>query len=402
MIIESKDRTRVPEADIIDANGDGGSEWEDPCWKYDPQYYCAFYYGKRDKPADDWLITPALNLDPAIAYRITFKYYAYYGYGSHMRVATGAESTVEGMDNVILDKEFVSSFSDYPGVTESFLFAPREGDRFIGFHHLSQTMEHLSIDDILIEPFTFSGVPAQVTDVVTSATPDRKARLSFNLPVLTLGGGSLEGPLTVTIMRGDETCIDGIISDCQPGQHIEWTDPSSVQAVNVYNITVTNSIGSSMSTEVSVDLSRGIPVSVTNVVARSLNSNQVEITWNPSVSDTDDKGNPVDVASIRYLVYKPVPGDFGTDYILIGRDLDECRFIDDNPSLGYAADDSQKLIFYYVAPVNGDSEGVAAPSNTLMTGKSYNLPFAESWNEQVASTNPWTRVYAYGGTWYTR
>ncbi len=76
---------------LIDANGDGnGTGWDSPEWLYDEQYGCALYYGKRDVVADDWLITPSLEMDPSSVYKLTFKYYAYYGFGSKFRVAIGS------------------------------------------------------------------------------------------------------------------------------------------------------------------------------------------------------------------------------------------------------------------------------------------------------------------------
>ena len=114
----------------IDANGDGnGTGWDSPEWLYDEQYGCALYYGKRDVVADDWLITPSLEMDPSSVYKLTFKYYAYYGFGSKFRVAIGSSPEVEAMDNQILYKETVSSFADRPGITETVYFSPERATR---------------------------------------------------------------------------------------------------------------------------------------------------------------------------------------------------------------------------------------------------------------------------------
>lgn len=385
---------------IIDANNDGGDGWEETNWKYDDEYACAFYYGKRDTPADDWLITPALELDPGVLYKMTYKYYAYYGYGSHIRVAVGSEPTVEAMNQELLDKEFTSSFSDKPGLTETIYFAPHPGAKFIGFHHLSETMEHLSIDDIVIEAYSGSTVPDRVSDATGVVTSGRKARLTFTLPTLTVAGNPLAGTLSVKILRGGVSLPEGQLDGKKPGETIEWIDNSAAQAMNIYTIIVSNEFGDGLGTEIKVDLSRGVPVSVTDVVAKLINNNQVELTWSPSTSELDALGNPVDVSSIRYLVYKPVPGEAGTEYRLLGRDLDICRFIDDDPTSGLG--EGQNQIYYYVAPVNGDEEGIATQSNYVSAGKSYNMPFSESWPEQVAQSGPWSRAYSDNATWYVR
>lgn len=382
----------------IDANGDGGSDWEDPCWKYDEQYYCAFYYGKTGTSADDWLITPRLNLSPEKIYRLTYKYYAYYGYGSHIEISLGSEPTFEGMNHQVFDKEFTSSYLDNPGLTETVFFTPREGESYIGFHHLSSTMEHLSIDDILVEVYSSSYVPDKVVNLTGSITENRKAHLSFSMPTTAVNGKSLEGKLSATISHGDDNVS---LKNLAPGEMVEWTDENSVQAINSYSITVSNDAGQGLTANINVDLSLGVPVQVTGVKARLLNNNEVELTWDPSTAATDEKGNPIDLSAMRYLVYKPVPRDYGTEYKLIGRDLNECRFIDDDPLSGYG-DESQITIYYYVAPVNGDDEGYATASNVVFVGTDKDLPFEESFNEASFTTHPWASVYVNGATWYTR
>lgn len=386
----------------IDANGDGGEDWGMPDWKYDESYNCAFYYGKRDQPADDWLITPPLNLDADVLYKVTYDYYAYYGYGSHLKVAAGSEATVGGMSRELLDKEFTSTQSDKPGITETIYFAPRNGEKFIGFHHVSTTMEHLSIDNITVEAVGSSKVPEAVAGLTASEMAGHKAHLSFTVPTLNAAGNGLDGKVTVKIYKGTEPHIPAAtLSDLAPGDKASWTDENSVADLNTYTVVTENSHGTGLSATVGINLALGEPVSVTNVKAVAVNGNQVEITWDPSTSATDAEGRPVDLTSMRYLVYKPVPTEDGlTDYRIIGRDLKECRFIDDNPADGIG--DGQQPVAYYVAPVNGDDEGVAALSNYVAIGERYNLPFAEAWDGGIASTNPWLRSVSRGAVWYIR
>lgn len=387
---------------LIDVNGDGnGSGWDSPEWCYDEQYRCAFYYGKRDIVADDWLITPALEMDETSVYKLTFKYYAYYGYGSKFRVAVGSEPEVASMDKQILYKETVSSFSDYPGITETVYFAPRKGDRFIGFHHISETMEHLSIDDICLERYASAYIPDAVTGLTAAKTSDTEVTLRFTLPALNAGGNELEGPLTVKIYKdmSEEPCAT--LTGKNPGEKIKWKDEKVAQAPHVYRVIVSNNVGDGLSSEVSIDMRKGTPVSVQGVKASFINGNQVMIEWMPSTAPVDEEGRPVDLENIRYLVYKPVSDEEGNAvYNLIGRDLKECRFIDGNPGDGLG--DGQQSLMYYVAPVNADNEGIAASSNLLVLGESYPLPFSETWPEQTMENGPWFRSVPLGATWYIR
>lgn len=386
----------------IDANGDGnGSEWDTPEWLYDEQYACAFYYGKRDVTADDWLITPSLRLDEGTVYKLSFKYYAYYGYGSKFRVVVGSRPEVDGMDMEVLYKETVSSFSDYPGITQEVYFAPRSGDKFIGIHHISETMEHLSIDDIHVESYCPAGIPAAVEKLTALKTGEGEVTLSFNLPTLNAGRTEVQGPLTARIYKDGGAEPVAVLEGKNPGEAVTWKDENVAQSVHTYRVQTANAIGDGYEAEVSVDMRKGMPVAVAGVSASLINGNQIYLEWPASTETVDEEGNPVDVKNIRYLVYKPVPDEEGyVDYKLIARDLDVCHFIDNNPREGLG--EGVQYVYYYVAPVNGDAEGYATASNAQLLGESTVLPFAESWPNQTMDNGTWFRGASRNATWYVR
>lgn len=386
---------------LIDANGDGSDEWEAPCWKYDSTYACAFYYGKADHPADDWLITPAFNLNPDKLYKLTFKYYAYYGYGSRFRVVCGSEPTVEGMTSELLDKSTYSSFSDLPGITETVLFCPLDGEQYIGFHHLSTTQEHLSIDDIEIVEYMDATVPAAVEDLTATEDSDTSVKVAFTLPTLSAGHKTLVDPLTVYIYKTDNLDTPAAtFTGKNPGDAIEWIDENAVKAKNEYIVYASNKYGNGLENSVSIDLSTGIPQSVSLINATAYNDDQVLVEWTPVESEESSDGLKVNLETIRYNVYKQVSTAEGTTYPLIARDLTDLSFIDNNPNDGYT--EPQNLIAYFVTPVNEAGEGTAEQSNALYVGKAYSIPFAESWQGQVTSTGPWTKSLKNNATWYMR
>ena len=387
---------------LIDANGDGnGSGWDTPEWLYDDEYYCAFYYGKRGITADDWLITPAMKLEEGTVYKLTFRYYAYYGYGSKFRVAVGAEPTVEGMDFEVLNKETVSYFSDRPGILQTVLFAPREGDRFIGFHHISETMEHLSIDDIHVEAYCSAEIPAAVENLTVSKKSDTEVELRFTLPTKSAGRTPVQGPLSVSIYKNGSMEPCATLTDRSPGENIVWTDNQAAPAINTYRVVTANTIGDGYEAESSIDMRKGTPAAVRNLSATFINPGQVYLEWPATTATVDEEGRPIDLQNVRYLVYKPVPDEEGNvDYRIIGRDLKECNFIDNNPKSGLGED--LQTLMYYVAPVNADAEGIATASNILTIGDSRPLPYEETWPQQTMNNGPWFRTASYGATWYIR
>lgn len=387
---------------LIDANHDGnGSGWDSPEWLYDEQYRCAFYYGKRDITADDWLITPALAFEEGYVYRLTFKYYAYYGYGSKFDVVAGSAPTVEGMDNVLLHKETVSSFNDYPGIEQTVLFAPRKNDRFLAIHHTSDTMEHLSIDDILVERYVSARIPSGVTGLMATEGAGNDVTLSFTMPSNDAGGQPLTGDMTARILKdGAETaCV--VLDGLKPGQKVTWTDKGVTASIHEYKVIPANAEGEGYESSVSINMSKGMPGMPTDVTATLINPNQVLIEWKPSSDKTDENGRPIDTDNIRYLVYKPVRNAEGdTEYRLIGRDLADCSFVDGNAMEGLT--EGQQPIYYYVAEVNGDNEGYAQNSNYVMVGGTTALPWNESWDPGYAINGTWFRGNSRGATWYMR
>ncbi len=42
------------------------------------------------------------------------------------------------------------------------------------------------------------------------------------------------------------------------------------------------------------------------------------------------------------------------------------------------------------------------PSNVIILGESRELPFEESWANQVSASGPWFRSGSHGATWYIR
>lgn len=385
---------------IIDVDGEGDPDnWETPGWKYDEQYACAFYRGRDFANADDYLVTPPIKFNPDRLYRLSYKYYGYYGYGNHFRVVVGNAATVEGLSREIQNIEKVTTAYDNPGLDAEVLFAVFPGDRFIGFHHMSQNMEHLSIDDIRVEDVGDARIPAAVGDMRALRLSSESYILSFTVPSVTANGKTLEGNIKATIVNND--VVAATLTDITPGQNVDWTNTAALKGKNNIVVYISNSHGDGLSSSTDIDLSDAVPQSVTGALATYVNKRQVEITWDPITSTVGENGNPIDLDEIRYMVFKPVATADGTDYRMIARDLTECRYMDDDPMLG-CPNDAQQIVSYLVEPVNSAGEGYAAWTNGVVVGPSYTLPFAETWKEQTQETSPWMKTINNGATWYIR
>lgn len=144
----------------IDANGDGFDEWETPSWFFDEVYGAAFCYLNRYGEAqDDWLVTPALTLEPGKQYDIIFQSYGYYGnVPIHLQIGVGEYAEAESLTRTIYDKSYsvpmpeAFPFAPEDVLTELVVFTANEGDQYIGFHNITNTFDHMSIDNIYIRP----------------------------------------------------------------------------------------------------------------------------------------------------------------------------------------------------------------------------------------------------------
>lgn len=150
----------------IDANDDGWDDWETPSWYFDSTYGAAFCYLNRlGEPQDDWLVTPALQLEAGQQYEVIFQSYGYYGLESapcHLQLATGPYAEPEALSHVIYDKKYAVPMPVFPYeaddvLTENVIFTAAEGDAYIGFHNITNAFDHMSLDNIYIRPAEGAG-----------------------------------------------------------------------------------------------------------------------------------------------------------------------------------------------------------------------------------------------------
>lgn len=381
---------------VIDANGDGGEfGWEDPVWKFDNEYYAAFYY-LSSNAADDWLISPALGMQDDKFYKLTFKAYGYYGYPERLQITVGDEP-VAAAQKVVVEKNF-SAAQDSPVMLSVYL-PVRNGATYIGFHNVSQPGEkghtdHLSIDNISVEAIASSGVPDAVTDLQLEADRSTGAptvKFTFKAPSVTVKGDALSGKVDIRIYRGNVTAEPAVVlSGRNPGEQIEWLDKSVVATAYTYRIVTSNAEGDGMEVDCSIDLTESVPPAVSNLKATYIN-NRMEISWDAPEAEGESS---FDEETLRYMVYRTT----SIQTTLVGRDVESTRFVDASPAADLT--DRQGYVSYSVCPVTMAGEGAPVSTNRILVGSPYELPFKETWERQMASSSPWVNLSDdYGAAW---
>jgi PKD repeat protein len=108
----------------------------------------AFYFYSASSAADDWLVTPCIDLEPGYDYTLTFWHrVALAAFPEKMKVEIGGTQNPTGMSTTLID---LGSVDNETYVQESVTFTVTSaGEYYIGFHCYSDADEYvLGLDDI--------------------------------------------------------------------------------------------------------------------------------------------------------------------------------------------------------------------------------------------------------------
>lgn len=368
---------------VIDANNDA-AEYTDifyaPKWHYDDEYAAAFYY-TNNNVADDWLITPALKLEQGKVYRIMFSAYGYYGYDNRLLLTVGPRPTVEGQTHIIADRTFNAVNLEPVQIVVDFVAA--EGDSYIGFHNVADKSDHMSIDNILVREMNSGDVPAAIANPDIKVNDEGKVEITFTTPTATANGKTLEGTVDVCIYKGIDTTPMATLKDCKPGEVKQWTDVKTIPAPNVYSLVVVNDNGESIQTDISIDLSEGIPGAVSDINALPDANGNILLTWAAPAGGVDSEGRTIVPGNVHYTITR-ISGATFTELV---HDYSGLSFTDTDPLAD--VEGPQGSVFYRITPASATGEGKASMSPVVTVGEAYTIPFAETWMNQIATTGPW-------------
>lgn len=134
---------------LIDSNGDGYS------WMYDGATRSAVYAYNQLLPADDWMISPPLNLKKDVDYTLSFKAYSsMIDYPESMEVTLGMGRTAEEQTRRLINIPEVPGADDDNPVSEYALpfTVEEDGVYYYAFHVTSEKFrEYLRVFDIKLD-----------------------------------------------------------------------------------------------------------------------------------------------------------------------------------------------------------------------------------------------------------
>ena len=350
-----EDETSIEMFNIFDGNGDGAT------WGYfNGRARSMFNY---DLDADDWMITPAIELKKGNTYRISFvTNSASSMYKERLEVKWGRQSNPGSMTNELVPPTELLNSSK---VTLSGFITPQEdGLYYVGFHAISdKDNAYIYVDDITVGEPISSKAPGEVTDLVL--VPDyngaNSVEISFNAPAADFSGDPLESLSKVVVLReGQEVKTFDTVT---PGQHISFTDETESADTYTYEIVAYNTDGMGKSVTSTIHVGMGAPVAPGNI---RLGENQapgnITISWDKPLQNIYGFDQNPDL--IRYAIYD-----------------NDGPVVENHKETSFTFQaveaDRQKFVQYLVFATNdaGESYGL---TEYVGVGKPYSLPYTDS------------------------
>lgn len=358
---------------VIDANGDG-TTWNSPTSSDD----CATYAANDEKAADDWLVTPALQLEASRTYKVSV---SAHGDGTHtesLEIKAGASNTVKTLTIAVLNKQNVTSAESQELV--GYLTVPADGEYHVGIHALSEAAAAtLSIESISVENGPLSAAPDSVTalKVAVAEGGALQTTVSFKTPTRQLDGTSLTSLQSVTLKRNGKT----IHTFSQPalGAVLEYTDTEAANGENAYEVTATNANGEGIPAQKTVFVGVDVPTAPTDVKA-ALGETAIKLTW--EAPKTGVNGGYVDASALTYRVLR-------SDGQVVATDVEGLSFEDETVSMT----GRQRMVQYAVYASSSEGEGTYGMSNTVLSGSNYDLPFQETFAGGGLDNSFWGQTY---------
>lgn len=353
-----------PRHTVVDANNDGKT------WSV---YYGSVRYSfNSQNAADDWLFSPAINLEAGKIYM--FKAIAHAQgekYPERIEVKAGQGALPTDMTLSVIEPTVVQGSSTT--VTElSGMLKPTVSGRYnIGFHAISDAdMNALTLVSYEIGSAMNPTAPAACSNIKISPSADGalKATIEFTMPKLNITGGNLTGDVSVKVLRNGETQVKTLTG--KPGTTFSFADNVPAPEVYTYTFIPSNSAGEAGAPALaSAYVGPLTPANPSEVSLTEIADNTLRLEWTPVTTDVD--GNPLAPGNVvTYNVYSIVAedGSLYYDEKLNSQPLEGTSF-------EYTIEPPQKQSMFYlgIQAVNGTVEGDVIAEGTLV-GPPYDMP----------------------------
>ena len=342
---------------VVDANNDGKT------WTYDANAKLVRYDYSSVNAGDDWLFTPAFDLEEGKEYKVSFttqgKYMSTY---EKVAVTVGKElqpaSHTQVLDTVVVIWNSEFRLSEY-------LFTVDETAAYhVGFHEVSDPdTYYLLLDDIRIEEVSNELAPAAVTAaaVVPGEQGALYADISFVAPSLNVEGGELSSLDAVEVYRNGTGNPIHVFEQPVMGEPCQFRDEVDTHGEYTYSIVARNKGGESERINISAYIGYDMPVAV-GALDITVVDGCPSISWSAPQAGVHE--GYIDAESLTYTVMRD-------DEVCVSSGLQSLSFVDETISF---ATTQQVLARYTVWAVNSDVAGEKDTTSYVVVGEPYIAP----------------------------
>lgn len=340
------------------------------------------YRGSFTSAADDWLITPPLRMKAGQTYTLGYKAYGISTRNTNkLTVRLGGAATADGMSIILKEETSYSNTSREPAEETVKVTPAADGTYHIGFHISSDKgMGNFTIDNLSVSAPASNGVPAAVTDM--AAVPGEKGKLtagiSFTSPSATAGGDALEEPTEIKLLRNGI-----VIKTFQPSmpvqpQSYQYEDAVDKSGIYIYSAVCSNSNGEGEASSDTIYIGTDKPLSPASVRLKEIKSGSAALSWDASAA-AGENGGYVDASAVTYNIYD-------ARNVAVASSVSGTSFTIED----FDANGAQEAVSFCVEAEN--TEGKSAQrtmSNSILSGKAYGTPYAETFAGAEYTKGPW-------------
>lgn len=270
-------------------------------WAWSSSYKAAQIMPKSNVGHDDYLVSPALQLEAGTTYTLSATLrQASRGAGSAYRLVAGNAPTVEGLSNELLAAKATTKTA----VLEQVTFTPAaSGTYYFAVHAFFEgSAGNVILDDWQVTATAGADAvtPGPVTDL--AVTPDidcaLQAVITFKAPTLDADSVPLTGLSAVTISRGAD--VVKTFETPEPGAELTFTDTLTQRGLYEYSVVASNDDAQSPVVKATAFVGPDVPVMNPFTDAfETATPGTVRLSWQPVTKDINGKNlRPEDITYI--------------------------------------------------------------------------------------------------------
>lgn len=344
---------------VIDQNNDG-KKWTQASGE-------AKYSYSLSLPADDWMVSPGLELFPGKVYKLSFRVKSSNSrYPENLKISLGKDKTP---DTQIIELLNLPNYSNTSYSTKDVTFSVTESSLYyIGFYCFSLANQYgISVDDFKLEEIL--SYPAQITDLTAKSASNGvlSATLNWTNPSKDQIGNELSAMTQVKVYRNNS--IIATLENQEVGKSVTWEDQTILTAGKYdYKVVAVNKNGDAPGTPQVVKSSwigADVPATVSELTA-TVGESSIQITFKAPTQGKNDGW--IDASTLSYQI-KRNPGQILLEENYTGNLL----YLDNSIS-------EMGAYTYIITAQTKDGVGEAITSNKVIFGDSKKIPYSTTFD----------------------